>query len=75
MNANVVPRSTYEHTLEQPKPKVMQKKNQLKKIPVEEALAFFRKEGMDVTREETVLILDFLYNLTCMVITEYFEDE
>ena len=30
---------------------------------------------MDVTREETVLILEFLYNLTCMVITEHFEDE
>lgn len=68
-------RFLYGHTLEPPKPKVMQKKNQLKKIPVDEALAFFRKEGMDVTKEETVLILEFLYNLTCMVITEYFEDE
>lgn len=75
MDARTVIRFSYKHTLDPHKPKEMQKKNQLKKIPVDEALAHFRKEGMDVTREETVLILEFLYDLTCMIISEHFENE
>ncbi|WP_198133481.1 hypothetical protein [Flavobacterium beibuense] len=41
---------------------------ELKKIPVEEAMAFFRREGMDVDREETELIMAFLYDLTMITL-------
>lgn len=50
-------------------------KKELKKIPIEEAMEFFRKEGMEVDREETELVMEFLNNLTMIVIRECFDVE
>ena len=50
-------------------------KKELKKIPIEEAMAFFRKEGMEMDREETELVMEFLNKLTMIVIRECFDVE
>lgn len=50
-------------------------KKELKKIPIEEAMEFFRKEGMDMDREEAELVMEFLNNLTMIVIRECFDVE
>ena len=50
-------------------------KKELKKIPIEEAMEFFRKEGMEMDREEVELVMAFLNNLTMIVIREYFDTE
>lgn len=50
-------------------------KKELKKIPIEEAMEFFRKEGMDMDREEAELVMEFLNNLTMIVIRECFDIE
>lgn len=50
----------------------MSQPKEIKKIPIEEVMEYFRSEGMEVTREETELIMEFLYNLTWMVIKKYF---
>lgn len=46
---------------------------QIKKIPLDDVMEFLRQEGLDVTKEEAELIMDFLYTLTGWVITEYFD--
>lgn len=50
-------------------------KKELKKIPIEEAMEFFRKEGIEMSREETEQVMEFLNNLTLMVIYECFDIE
>ena len=50
-------------------------KKELKKIPIEEAMEFFRKEGLEMDREETELVMGFLNNLTMIVIRECFDKE
>lgn len=45
------------------------------KIPIEEAMSLLRREGIDVGQEEAELIMNFLYNLTMIVIREYFDVE
>ena len=50
-------------------------KKELKKVSIEEAMEFFRKEGMEMDREETELIMEFLNNLTMIVIRECFDVE
>jgi len=48
-------------------------KRELKKIPIDEAIEFFRKEGMEMSREETELVMEFIYNMTMIVFREYFD--
>lgn len=50
-------------------------KKELKKIPIEEVMDFFRKEGMEMDREEAELVMGFLNNLTMIVIRECFDVE
>lgn len=51
------------------------KKGELKEIPIEEAMAYFKEEGMDLEREEVEQIMGFLYSLTMIIIQEYFDIE
>lgn len=48
-------------------------KREIKKIPIDEAIEFFRKEGMEMNREETELVMEFIYNITMIVFREYFD--
>lgn len=48
-------------------------KKEINKIPIEEAKKMLQKEGIEVTQEEAELIMEFLYNLTRIVIRECFE--
>lgn len=48
-------------------------KKKINKIPIEEAMKMLQKEGIEVTQEEAELIMDFLHNLTRVVIRECFE--
>lgn len=48
-------------------------KRELKRIPIDEAIEFFRKEGMEMSREETELVMEFIYNMTMIVFREYFD--
>lgn len=50
----------------------MSQPKEIKKIPIKEVMEYFRSEGMEVTQEEAELIMEFLYNLTWMVIKKYF---
>ncbi|MCA6068840.1 hypothetical protein JI747_016860 [Chryseobacterium sp. RG1] len=50
----------------------MSQPKEIKKIPIEEVMEYFRSEGMEVTQEEAELIMEFLYNLTWMVIKKNF---
>ncbi|WP_164463062.1 MULTISPECIES: hypothetical protein [Chryseobacterium] len=47
----------------------------IKKIPIEEVIEFFQNEGVEITEEETELIMEFLYTLTSAVIRQYFGSE
>lgn len=53
----------------------MQEQKEIEKMPIEEAMKLLRKEGIDVEREEAELIMEFLYNLTMIVIRECFDAE
>lgn len=53
----------------------MQEDKGITKIPIEEAMELLRRGGVDVGREEAEQIMDFLYNLTMIVIREYFDME
>ncbi|MBC9796800.1 hypothetical protein [Sinomicrobium weinanense] len=53
----------------------MHGKKEIKKMPIGEAMELLRKEGIVVDREEAELIMEFLYNLTMIVIREYFDAE
>lgn len=50
----------------------MAQKKEIKKIPIEEVIKYFRSEGMELTKEEAELIMEFLYNLVIMVMKRYF---
>lgn len=47
----------------------------LQKISVEDAMEDFKREGLDISIEETELVLDFLYSIISLVIKEYFDNE
>ncbi|MEN4759167.1 hypothetical protein ABEG63_02400 [Chryseobacterium sp. C39-AII1] len=53
----------------------MSKAKEIKKIPIEEVIEYFRSEGMELSKEEAELVMEFLYNLTLMVIKKYFYSE
>lgn len=53
----------------------MSQLKEIKKIPLEEVLEYFRSEGMIVTKEEAELIMEFLYFLTENAIRKYFVAE
>lgn len=53
----------------------MSKVKEIKKIPIEEVIEYFRSEGMELSKEEAELVMEFLYNLTLMVIKKYFHTE
>lgn len=53
----------------------MKVKQELNDISIEEALEFFHGEGLELTKEETELVVEFLSNLTLLVIREYFDNE
>lgn len=53
----------------------MSKAKEIKKIPIEEVIEYFRSEGMELTKEEAELIMEFLYDLTLMVIKRYFDPD
>jgi hypothetical protein len=40
-------------------------------IPIEEAMKILRKAGLDVSRDETEKIMEFLCNLTQLVLEKY----
>lgn len=48
---------------------------EIKKIPIEEVMEFFKSEGMEVTQEEVEKIMEFLYSLTLIVIKKYFDND
>ncbi|WP_449401004.1 hypothetical protein [Chryseobacterium wanjuense] len=50
----------------------MSHKHELKKVSPEEVMEYFRSEGMEITKEEAELIIEFLSSLTLMVIEQYF---
>ena len=53
----------------------MQERKEIEKIPIEEAIELLRKGGIDVEQEDAELIMNFLYNLTVIVIRECFDVE
>lgn len=44
---------------------------EIKKIPIEEVVAYFQSEGMEITNEEAESIMEFLYTLTIIVVQKY----
>jgi len=53
----------------------MQEDKGIAKIPIEEAMSLLRREGIDVGQEEAELIMDFLYDLTMIVLRKCFDVE
>ena len=53
----------------------MQENKEIDRIPLEEAMELLRQGGIDVGEEKAELIMEFLYNLTMIVIREYFDTE
>lgn len=53
----------------------MQDGKEIEKIPIEEAMELLRKSGIDMGKEEAELVMEFLYNLTMIVIRECFDVE
>lgn len=48
---------------------------QIKKIPLDDVMEFLRQEGLEVTREEAELIMEYLYQVTGWVLEEYFSNQ
>lgn len=46
---------------------------EIKKIPYDKAFERMKKSGMDVTYEEAVLIIDFLNNLSRLILKKHFK--
>lgn len=46
---------------------------ELKKIAIEEAFKRMKDAGMEVSYEDVVLIMEFLYSLTYLVIKKHFK--
>ncbi|WP_165698376.1 hypothetical protein [Elizabethkingia anophelis] len=53
----------------------MQERREIERIPIGEAMELLRKGGIDVGQEEAELIMEFLYRLTMIVISECFDIE
>lgn len=53
----------------------MQVRKEIDKMPIEEAMELLRENGIDVEQKEAELIMEFLYNLTMIVIRECFDIE
>lgn len=53
----------------------MQERKEIEKIPIEEAMKLLKENGIDVEQKEAELIMEFLYNLTMIVIRECFDVE
>lgn len=53
----------------------MQERKEIDKIPIEEAMELLREVGIDVKQEKAELIMEFLYNLTMIIIRECFDTE
>ena len=53
----------------------MQERKEIDKIPIEEAMELLREAGIDVEQEKAELIMEFLYNLTMIIIRECFDSE
>lgn len=47
---------------------------EIKKIPIEEVIAHFQSEGIEITNEEAESIMEFLYTLTMIVAQKYFNN-
>lgn len=47
---------------------------ELETIPIEEVMQRLEKAGITTNREEVELIVEFLHNLTYLVLKKYFED-
>lgn len=52
-----------------------QERKEIDKIPIEETMELLREVGIDVEQEKAELIMEFLYNLTMIIIRECFETE
>jgi hypothetical protein len=53
----------------------MSQPKEIKRIPIEEVMEYFKSEGMEVTQEEAEKIMEFLYSLTLIVIKKYFDND
>lgn len=53
----------------------MSQPKEIKRIPIEEVMEYFKSEGMEVTQEEAEAIMQFLYSLTLIVIKKYFDND
>lgn len=53
----------------------MQERKEIEKIAIEEAMELLREVGIDVEQEKAELIMEFLYNLTMIIIRECFDTE
>lgn len=53
----------------------MQERKEIDKIPIEEAMELLREVGINMEKEKAELIMEFLYNLTMIVIRECFNNE
>ncbi|WP_168186895.1 hypothetical protein [Elizabethkingia sp. JS20170427COW] len=47
---------------------------EIQKIPIKEAMKLLKEGGIDVPQEEAEQIMEFLYNLTKIIINECFRD-
>lgn len=43
----------------------------VERMPLENAIEFLEKDGIEVTREQAKLILEFLYELADIVVDQY----
>jgi len=53
----------------------MSQPKEIKKIPIEEVMEYFKSEGLEVSQEEAESIMEFLYSLTFIVIKKYFDND
>ena len=51
----------------------MQENKEIDRIPLEEDMELLCQSGIDVGVEKAALIMELLYNLTMIVIREYFD--
>lgn len=50
-------------------------RREIKKIPIDEAMQILHNNGINVSKEETEKILDFLSLLRELILSECFDDE
>lgn len=51
----------------------MSQPNEIKKIPIEEVMEYFKNEGIEITAQEAEIIMEFLYSMTMIVIKKYLD--